>query len=94
MTEIKKKENSLPLMNEGLGELMCRRHFFSVFAGAIMRLSNVEYRLCTVEASKGIICASDQNSNDQRIIQFLIYGIFVLILGTWHRKDFDGAGEV
>ena len=32
MTEIKKKENSLPLMNEGLGELMCRRHFF-IFEG-------------------------------------------------------------
>lgn len=28
-------------MNEGLGELMCRRHFFSVFVGAIMRLSDV-----------------------------------------------------
>ena len=31
MTEIEKKENSLPLMNEGLGELMCRRHFFMFY---------------------------------------------------------------
>jgi hypothetical protein len=28
MTENREKRNSLlPLMNEGLGELMCRRHF-------------------------------------------------------------------
>lgn len=24
----RKKETPIPLMNEGLGELMCRRHFF------------------------------------------------------------------
>ena len=29
MTENREKRNPLiPLMNEGLGELMCRRHFF------------------------------------------------------------------
>ena len=32
MTENREKRNPLiPLMNEGLGELMCRRHFFTYY---------------------------------------------------------------
>ena len=29
MEQVEAKENPIPLKNEGLGELKCRRHFFT-----------------------------------------------------------------
>ena len=33
----KSKSPQIPLMNEGRGELMCRRHFFTTFKGQFLR---------------------------------------------------------